>query len=173
MINLRNIYYMLSYAFTALRKDEFRKCGSESFDNIYDLLSAILITGVKYQLRRGASRNYREVTEELRTVRGRIEIGEVLRTQSMQRGYMVCTHDEFSVDEKRNRIIKATFLLLLKTDIPKSRSREIRNLLPFFAEVADIDIFKVDWNIRYGRNDSTYRMLIEICRLIEIGRAHV
>ncbi len=169
MIKIKNIYYMLSYAFTALQKDEYRKCGDESFENIYDLLSAILVIGVNNQIRKGISRNYNEVTEGLRTVKGRIEIGEVIKVQSVSRGYLICTHDEFNVDERRNRIIKATLLLLLRTDIPRTRRKEIRNALSFFAEVADVDINCLDWNIRYGRNDSSYRMLIEICRLIING----
>ena len=39
----------------------------------------------------------------------------------------------------------------------------------FFSEVAEIDLNTIDWNIRYSRNNQTYRMLISICYLVVKG----
>ncbi|NYB51171.1 MAG: hypothetical protein HVN35_01210 [Methanobacteriaceae archaeon] len=45
-IPIKNIYYMLSYAYTNLKIDENVKKESENFENIYELLSRVLISGV-------------------------------------------------------------------------------------------------------------------------------
>lgn len=59
--------------------------------------------------------------------------------------------------------------LLLRSDISKSRKKELRKLLIFFDEVSVMDKHDIVWNLQYDRNNQTYRMLIELCRLIMKG----
>lgn len=51
MIKIKNIYYMLVYAFNVLNEEGYKKVGTEEFDNIADLLSAILVKGVSTQIK--------------------------------------------------------------------------------------------------------------------------
>lgn len=41
-IPIRNVYYMLSYAFQALRQKEYRSLEAEEFSHVHDLLAAVL-----------------------------------------------------------------------------------------------------------------------------------
>lgn len=82
---------------------------------------------------------------------------------------MVCTFDEFSVDTRMNRILKATCKLLLNSDISKARKKELRQLLAYFVDVGDIDLSLVDWHMRFNRNNQTYRMLMNVCWLVSKG----
>ena len=82
---------------------------------------------------------------------------------------MVCTYDEFTVDSCMNRILKSTMVLLFRGDISKKRKKEIRRILVFFSEVELIDLHTVDWNIRFDRNNQTYRMLMAVCWLVVKG----
>ena len=87
-------------------------------------------------------------------------------------GYMpqyACYYDDFSVNSVMNRIIKSTVLILLKGDISKSRKKELRKLMVFFDDVDVIDLYSVNWNMQYNRNNQTYRMLISICYLVFKG----
>ena len=49
-IKIKNIYYMLSYAYQTLNEAGFESVSSESFDNVHDLLAAILSRGVSNQV---------------------------------------------------------------------------------------------------------------------------
>lgn len=71
-----------------------------------------------------------------------------------------------------NRIIKSTVELLLKSDIAKSRKKELRKLMLFFADITPIDLCSVNWNLQYNRNNQTYQMLISICYLVVKGLLH-
>ena len=51
VIPIRNLYYMLSYAFQNLKENGYKKFAEEEFENAADLLAAILIKGVSIQLR--------------------------------------------------------------------------------------------------------------------------
>lgn len=50
-IFIKNIYYMLSYAFQALRQSNYEEIASEKFDYTQDLFAAILSKGVAQQLK--------------------------------------------------------------------------------------------------------------------------
>ena len=50
-IFIKNIYYMLSYAFQTLNQENYDDVATESFDEMYDLLAAILAKGIGIQLK--------------------------------------------------------------------------------------------------------------------------
>ena len=60
MIPIRNIYYMLSYAFQVLSEQGYKNIETEQFDNVAELCAAILSKGVSLQLKRGLGREYIE-----------------------------------------------------------------------------------------------------------------
>lgn len=53
LIPVRNIYWMLAYAFRALEKGAYERLGSEEFGNAQELCAAILARGVESQVKRG------------------------------------------------------------------------------------------------------------------------
>lgn len=169
MIPIRNIYYMLSYAFRILNEQSYKSVETEQFDNVAELCAAILAKGVSSQLKRGLGRDYIEKAEPLSALRGRIEISESIKTRSILRRQLICSYDEFSENSYMNRIIKTTMELLLHSDISKARKKELRKLLMYFGEVEPLDVHSINWRIQYNRNNQTYRMLVSICYLVIKG----
>ena len=169
MIPVRNIYYMLTYAFRVLDSQGYRQMATEAFHNVADLCAAILSKGVSQQIKQGLGRVYLAKTEPLSALRGRIDIQSSIKTQSLLRRRLVCTYDEFSVNTSLNQIIKSTMTLLLHSRIHPDRKKSIRKLLVYFADIDSPDIDTIDWNISYNRQNETYRMLISICFLVVKG----
>ena len=169
MIPIRNIYYMLSYAFQVLNEQGYKSIETEQFDNVAELCAAILSRGVSMLLKRGLGREYIEKTESLSAPRGRIELSESIKTRSMLKRQLVCSYDDFSENSYMNRIIKTTMEMLLHADIAKGRKKELRKLLVFFANVDSLDVHTINWKLPYNRNNQTYRMLISICYLAVKG----
>ena len=169
MIRIQNIYYMLAYAFQVLNEQGYRNIATEDFENTAELCAAILARGINIQIKRGLGKEYIPRTEALSSLRGKIDITESIKTQALQRKQLVCSYDEFSVNSYMNRIIKSTVLLLLRADITKARKKELRKVLVFFDDVDVIDLYSVNWNVQYNRNNQTYRMLISICFLVVKG----
>lgn len=169
MIRVRNLYHMLAYAFSALREQGYRSVAAEDFDSAAELCAAILERGVSLQLKRGLGQAYVNRTEARSCLRGKVEVTESVKSQALLRRQMVCSFDEFSVDGAMNRIIKATLALLVRADITRARKKSLKKLMVFFADVGDIDLHAVDWNMRYDRNNRTYRMLMAVCWLVVKG----
>lgn len=169
MIRIQNIYYMLAYAFQVLNEQGYRSIATEDFENTAELCAAILARGISIQIKRGLGREYILQKEALSSIRGKIDITDSIKTQALHRKQMVCSYDEFSVNSYMNQIIKSTVLLLLRADITKARKKELKRLLVFFDDVNTIDLYSVNWNMRFNRNNQTYRMLINVCYLVVKG----
>lgn len=169
MIPIHNVYYMLSYAFQILNEQSYKNIATEQFHNTADLMAAILSKGIATQIKRGLGKEYIPQREALSTLKGKMDITESIKTQTILKKQMWCTYDEFSVNGTKNRIIKSTLELLLGSDIPKHRKKELRKLMVFFSDVKNIDLHSVNWNMKYDRNNKTYRMLISICYLVVNG----
>lgn len=169
MIPIQNVYYMLSYAFQVLNEQGYKNIATEQFHNTAELMAAILEKGIALQLKRGLGKEYIPQMEALSSLRGKIDITESIKTQSMMRKQLICTYDEFSVNSTMNRIIKSTVELLLCSNISKQRKKSLRKLMVYFGEVDFIDLHTVNWNVQYNRNNQTYRMLISICYLVVKG----
>lgn len=165
MIRIQNIYYMLAYAFHVLNEQGYKSISTESFDNTAELFAEILSRGISNQIKRGLGKEYISRQEALSTLRGRLTISESIKTQTIIRKQMICSYDDFSVNSYMNRIIKSTMFLLIKSDISKKRKKKLKKLCVFFSDVDVLDVNSINWNIRYNRNNQTYRMLISICYL--------
>ena len=106
MIPIQNVYYMLSYAFQVLNEQGYKNIATKQFHNTAELMAAILEKGIAIQLKRGLGKEYIPQTEALSSLRGKIDIAESIKTQSMLRKQLICTYDVFSVNSIMNRIIK-------------------------------------------------------------------
>ena len=165
MILIKNIYYMLCYAFKVLTHDEYDKVSTEDFENTSELFSQILIIGISKQIKQGLVKDYIEVSETTSSIRGKINITESINSQNFFKKQLNCTYDEFSQNCYLNQIIKSTIHILLNSDIALKRKKKLKNLLLYFKDIDLIDVDDINWQIRFDRNNQTYRMLIGICYL--------
>lgn len=170
-ILIKNIYYMLTYAFQALRQSNYVNIAAEEFDNIYDMFAAILEKGIAQQLKRGLHREYGAESEELAAMRGKLNLQGTIRSRVQHKQVLVCEFDEFSENNLMNQILKTTVGILAKEKSVKDERRAVlKKSLLFFHTVDDIEPSEIRWDsVRYHRNNRSYRMLLNICRLIMEG----
>lgn len=83
MIPIQNVYYMLSYAFQVLNEQGYKNIATEQFNNTAELMAAILAKGIAVQIKRGLGKEYIPQTEPLSALRGKIDIAESIKTQTM------------------------------------------------------------------------------------------
>ena len=167
-ILIKNVYYMLSYAFQELKRNNFEDIQGEDFENIEDLFAEILVRGVSYQLKQGLHRTYIEKSETLPTLRGRIDMAKTVRNYSVGKRRLHCEYDECSANNLFNQIIKTTLLILLKSpDVKTLRKNQIRQVVRYLSDVEEIDIRQIHWSsLRFDRNTRVYRMLLFLCKFV-------
>ncbi len=170
-ILIRNIYYMLSYAFTSLRPEAEDKIAGTEFSNIHNLFAAILEKGLGQLLKRGLHRDYVGRADDLPVLRGKVDMAGAIRNRMANRRLIACEYDELSEDTPFNRILKTTALLLLRQEEVKAEYRRaLRKELHVFAEVGTVEPSRIAWSsLRFQRNNRNYRLLLGLCRFILEG----
>lgn len=170
-ILIRNVYYMLAYAFQELNQNNYEDIAKEDFEHIQDLFAEILYKGVSMQLKQGLYREYVEKLETLPLIKGKIDINGTIKSRIQRKQLVACEFDELSEDNTLNRILKSTMELLIYSECVKSkRKAQLRSLLPFFANVESISPKDIKWSmLTYKRSNRHYRMLMNICYFIIDG----
>jgi len=167
-IHIKNIYYMLSYAFRILKQEDYKKVAGEDFDKVHDLFADILAKGVSRQIRQGLYREYVPMQEDLSVMRGKMNINETLRLQVQREQKLACEFDEFSEDNIYNQILKVTIHRLIHADdVDEKRKQALRKLMLYFGNVRLIQTDHIPWNrLIYQRNNLNYELLLNICYLV-------
>lgn len=170
-ILIKNIYYMLAYAFQVLKRNNYANIASEKFEHIEDLFAEILSRGISYQLKQGLYREYVPKTESLPTMRGKIDITKTIKHRIQCQQILSCEFDELSENNIFNQILKTTISILLQEKIvAKERKNKLKKVLPFFVNINTIEPSIVKWNtLDFQRNNQTYKMLMNICYFILEG----
>jgi 5-methylcytosine-specific restriction enzyme subunit McrC len=111
-IPVRNVWLLFLYASgLAQFRDRFEAEVEESPD-FQSLVARLLCYATEKRLRRNLSYGFRRREEELRRVRGRIDI---LRTESsdlFRKGEVACRFEELTIDTPRNRLVRSALIHL-------------------------------------------------------------
>lgn len=170
-IIIQNIYYMLTYAFQVLKQKNYEEIGTESFENIHNLFSAILSKGLAQQLKQGLYREYITEYNDLPTVRGKINLQATIKLKIQRKQLISCEFDELSVNNYFNQIIKSTVMFLIREKTVSNKyKKELKKEMFFFSEVDEIDITQIKWeSLKFHKNNQSYKMLLNICYFIIKG----
>lgn len=170
-ILIKNIYYMLSYAFTTLNQGGYENIAAEEFDNLHNLFAAILAKGIGRQLKQGLYREYLNRREDASVVRGKIDMPGTIQNHIARKLVLTCEYDELSENNLLNQILKTTVMLLLRhSGVDAEHKKDLKKVMLFFSDVDTIEAKSIRWNaVRFQRNNSTYRMLIGLCQLVING----
>lgn len=168
---VKNIYYMLAYAFRDVRMKEEQQLSSEAFTSMHNLFAAILAHGIGRQLKRGLHRAYVPQTETLTTLRGKINLPESMKQQRTRRQALTCDYDALSENNLLNQILKTTvFLLLRHADVAAPVKSTLKKEMMYFSDVDVLPAAEIRWSaLSFHRNNRSYRLLIGICRLVLEG----
>lgn len=170
-IFIKNIYYMLSYAFATLSQGGYEEIAAEEFENMHNLFSAILAKGIGRQLKQGLYREYQNRKEDMTVAKGKIDMPGTIQNLLAKKRVLTCEYDELSENNLLNQILKTTVLLLLRhARVAEQYKSDLKKEMLFFSNVDELDPSAIRWSaIRFQRNNSTYRMLISLCQLILEG----
>ncbi len=173
-IFIRNIYYMLSYAFQILKQTNFEQVATEKFEHIQDLFASILAKGVSRQLKQGLHKEYVTRHEELTILRGKLDFPNTIRGLIQKKRLITCEFDEMTENNRLNQILKTTINILVRDKgVSRERKNELRKILFFFHDIETIPPTAIKWShLIYHRNNRSYEMLMNICYFVLEGMLH-
>lgn len=170
-IFIKNIYYMLAYAFQVLRQENYDDVAAEEFDDIQDLFAAILARGVSQQLKQGLHREYITKREDIPLMRGKLDIYGTIRNQIQRKKILSCEYDELSVNNIFNQILKTTLSILIRdSGVQQSHKADLKKVILFFNEVDAVEPSSIRWDkLMYRYNNKNYEMLMNVCYFVLDG----
>jgi 5-methylcytosine-specific restriction enzyme subunit McrC len=169
-IPIRNLWLLLLYA------SDFYRNGTESFSGIEeypeqlpDLLAEILVASVADRLKRPLTPSFAPTQDDLRRVRGRIDVLRTTSHQLLSQGQVACRYEELSIDTPRNRLVRAALTVLAPLVTSKklghSCRANARRLLDLGVSYVGSRSAVHDANIRFSRNDVQDRAVVFAARL--------
>ena len=167
-IPVRNIYYLLCYAWDHVGEGETVDVGSEKFGGLVDLFAKVLNEGVSRLVSRGLDRDYLAVHEDIRGLKGKLDLATTVKRNLLLNGKTHCAFDELSYDVPQNRILKATLrCLTLVAALDPAERRRTERLYRKLDAVSDVrltaSLFRT---VRIHRNNRFYSFLLHLCRII-------
>ena len=170
-IFIKNIYYMLAYAFQVLRQENYDDVAAEEFDDIQDLFAAILARGISQQLKQGLHREYMTKREDIPLMRGKLDIYGTIRNQIQRKKILSCEYDELSVNNIFNQILKTTLSILIRdSGVQQSHKADLKKVILFFNEVDAVEPSSIRWDkLMYRYNNKNYEMLMNVCYFVLDG----
>jgi 5-methylcytosine-specific restriction enzyme subunit McrC len=167
MIAVKNIYYLLLYAWDVFDEGTMASVDVEPDTDLLSLLSSVLVRGIDRLLRRGLDRGYLNVSEEIAGVRGKCDLSATIKANLLTRGRTVCQYDELSYDVLHNQILKATLRHLLSTELAPALRPRVRTAYLRLPHVHSIQLSRRTFkNVQLHRNIRSYRLLMDVCRLL-------
>lgn len=167
-IPIRNLYYLLCYAWDALEEREVVDVGEITSPDTRDLMAHVLASGVRHALRRGLDRGYVETREESSYLRGRIDFQRTTQAVLERKHQAAVIYEELSPDTDTNRILKASMRLMRSIDglDPKLRDGLI-SLERSMWQVSDVRLSPSAFRrVRIHRNNRQYLFLLDVCEMI-------
>lgn len=167
-IPIRNLFYMLCYAWNVLAVADDIKVGSDDFEDAYNLLSRVFSYGIGKLIRSGFHRSYIENTEELSTLRGKIEVQESMSRLTAQRKKLICTYDEYSTNDLFNQILKYTMESIIRNpNVDAVTKKNLKKQIVFFEGIDAVPPTKTNrQKLIFNRNNVTYKLLINIAVML-------
>ncbi|MDE2826748.1 MAG: hypothetical protein OXL40_05475 [Bacteroidota bacterium] len=167
-IPVLNVYYLLCYAWDYDWEGKTVDLGSEDFDGPIDLFAKVLNDRVSRLISRGLDRDYLPIHEDIRGIKGKLDLATTVKRNLLLNGKAHCSFDEFSYDVPQNQILKATLRNLTRIDsLNKKQKRLSERLCRKLGAVSDVRLTaKMFHTVRIHRNNRFYRFLLHICQII-------
>ncbi len=170
-IFIKNIYYMLSFAFQVLKQSNYEEVSSETFYEVQDLFAAILSKGAAQQLKRGLYKEYITKNETLSVMRGKLDFPETIQNRIQRKQKLACEFDELSENNLFNQILKTTIHYLVRNNsVAVRRKGALKKILVFFDGIDLLSPSEIQWSrLHYQKNNKNYEMLMNVCYFVLDG----
>jgi 5-methylcytosine-specific restriction enzyme subunit McrC len=134
---------------------------------ILDLYFELFIDEVEQLLHEGLIKQYRNITENQTSMRGRLDFSKQIQHNTVHKTRFFVQHSTYDFNHFFNQILYKTIAVLKRIVTNPLLLDRLQRLHLYFPKVQNIDIR--DWhfqNIKYDRKSQRYQTALEISRLI-------
>lgn len=140
-------------------------------ETVLELLIRLFCAKLTEAVRQGMPRHYLEHEEDLRALRGRLDVTRQFSTLAVSPQKLACRFDALSPDIALNQVMRATIGKLSRLTAAPDNQRALRELTFVYADVADVPPSALRWDrIVLDRTNRRWRDLLSLARLFLADR---
>ncbi len=168
-IKIQNLYYVFLYAWEKFNEGRSLKLEIDESPDLPNLMANMLLKSVKRIIKKGLHKDYKPKLINEQFIKGKIDFKKSIQNNFQISNKLYCRFSELSVDSILNKIIKRSFLNLLKNQkLKKHLKEEINSILKFFNDVNTQDNLSSYFSkFQLSQNNNYYRLPIEICKMLD------
>jgi len=167
-IPIRNLFYLLSYVWDVDWEMEWSAIDADKSGDALNLLTKILTISTDRIVRRGLDRGYKDVSEEMFGVRGRIDIANTIKRNGFANARLTCNFEELDYSILHNQIIKTTLVNLTHANgLNRDLREEVLDLTHRLRAINPVELNQnIFSKVRFHSNIRNYRLPVAVSRLI-------
>ena len=170
-INWYNIYYMLCYCVDELAYFNDAYIDYEEINGTHDLLASLLCKAFELLYKNGYIKDYNQEQIITNKPRGRINVPKSVSSGQLGKAKLVCNVSNIGIDTQLNRIIKASFSILIESNklVDDKIDRNLMAKLYRYREMLDnVSDVQISLKELYEITDISewYKPIFAVCKLI-------
>jgi 5-methylcytosine-specific restriction enzyme subunit McrC len=135
--------------------------------SLLDLFIAQFADRLLAEVRHGLPRQYRAQEEDLRALRGRLDVVRQFTIHAVRPDRLACRFDMLDADTPLLRIMKACVVLLARYARAQETRRKLAELRFLLADVRDVARRDLPWaKVRIDRANGRWRTLLALAKLL-------
>lgn len=135
--------------------------------SLLEVFIALFTDRLLAEVRRGLPRQYRAHEEDVRALRGKLNIVRQFTVHAVRPDRLSCRFDALDADVPLMQVMKACVMLLVRHARSAGVKRQLAELRFLLADVSDIRKGALPWRlIRIDRASGRWRSLLELARLL-------
>ena len=167
-IPLRNIYFILSYAWKYYRPSDLKKVDTKDFRNETEFFTELFIIILSKYLKRGLHQDYILQRNSIQNIKGKVDFNSSMKLTSLGLKELECQYDEYSSDNEVNQLIYATMMTLLKANINADQKKSIKKKMVYFNGVTNVQVNRdLLSNVKPVRGNNTLNFLMSVSKYIQ------
>ena len=140
-------------------------------DTLLEILIRVFSLKLTDAVRSGMPRRYVGCEDDLRALRGSLDISRQFTRHAVNPSRLACRFDELSSDIALNRIMKAAVNLLSRIAQSLSNRRRLQELSFTYAEITDVPVSALRWDeVSIDRTNQRWAELSSLARFLLSNR---
>lgn len=135
--------------------------------SLLDLFIALFSDRLLAEVRRGLPRQYRQQEDDLRALRGRLDVVRQFTVHAVRPDRLACRFDALDADTPLMRVMKACVLFLARHARVMETQRKLTELRFLLADIAEVAPGSLPWSsVRIDRNSRGWHSLLQLARML-------
>ena len=136
-------------------------------EHLLEVLIGLFCDKLTAVLRKGMPRSYLNQEDDLRSLRGKLNVNRQFTKHAVNPSVLACKFDDLSSDTALNRIVKAAVKFLQDVSQSHANQQKLRELSFAYADISDVQRSAINWDgVNLDRTNEAWAEILALARML-------